>query len=142
MKASSLCNGREFTRNDQRGNLALASSPVTTANDLAGISAAQASGRELIAQLQQVRATGRIVFSFKPDSRAIDSIPDVPLENGDTFLVPSVPSTVNAVGAREFGVNIIPHTLRHTTLGRLAPGDPVNLEVDLVARYLERLNRK
>jgi protein involved in polysaccharide export with SLBB domain len=83
----------------QRGNLALASSPVTTAGDLAGVSAAQASGRELIAQLQQVRATGRIVFSFKPDSRGTDIIPDVPLENGDIFLVPSVPSTVNAVGA-------------------------------------------
>ena len=83
----------------QRGNLALAASPVTTAADLAGVSAAQASARELIAQLQQLRATGRIVFSFTPDSRGADAIPDVPLENGDTFLVPSVPSTVNAVGA-------------------------------------------
>jgi protein involved in polysaccharide export with SLBB domain len=83
----------------QRGNLALAASPVTTAADLAGISAAQASGRELIAQLQQVRATGRIVFTFRPDSRGVEAIPDVPLENGDIFLVPSVPSTVNAVGA-------------------------------------------
>jgi protein involved in polysaccharide export with SLBB domain len=83
----------------QRGNLALAASPVTTAADLAGVSAAQASGRELIAQLQQLHATGRIVFSFAPDSRGADTIPDVPLENSDTFLVPSVPSTVNAVGA-------------------------------------------
>jgi len=83
----------------QRGNLALATSPVTTAADLAGVSAAQASARELIAQLQQLRATGRIVFSFVPDSRGTDAVPDVPLENGDTFLVPSVPSTVNAVGA-------------------------------------------
>lgn len=38
-----------------------------------------------------------------------------------------------------FGVNIIPHTLGQTTLGDLKPGDAVNLEVDLVARYLERL---
>lgn len=38
-----------------------------------------------------------------------------------------------------FGVNIIPHTLSQTTLGDLKPGDAVNLEVDLVARYLERL---
>jgi protein involved in polysaccharide export with SLBB domain len=83
----------------QRGNLSLAASPVATPADLAGISAAQASGRELIAQLQQVRATGRIVFSFKPDSEGADAIPNVPLENGDVFLVPSVPSTVNAVGA-------------------------------------------
>jgi protein involved in polysaccharide export with SLBB domain len=83
----------------QRGNLALAASPVTTAADLAGVSAAQASARELIAQLQQLRATGRIVFSFLPDSRGTDALPEVPLENGDIFLVPSVPTTVNAVGA-------------------------------------------
>ena len=83
----------------QRGNLALAGNPVTTSGELASASVAQTSGRELIAQLQQLRATGRIVFSFMPDSRGVDAIPDVPLENSDTFLVPSVPSTVNAVGA-------------------------------------------
>ncbi len=83
----------------QRGNLALASSPVSNAQDLAGISAAQTSERELIAELQQVRATGRIVFTFNADSSGTNSIPDVPLENGDVFQIPSVPSTVNAVGA-------------------------------------------
>ncbi len=41
-------------------------------------------------------------------------------------------------GAR-FGVNIVPHTLSETTLGTTGIGDAVNLEVDLVARYLERL---
>jgi protein involved in polysaccharide export with SLBB domain len=81
----------------QRGTLALASSP--TPQDQAGISAAQSTSRELIAQLQQVRATGRVVFAFKPDSTGTGIIPDISLENGDTFLVPSVPSTVNAVGA-------------------------------------------
>ncbi|HEY1985285.1 MAG TPA: SLBB domain-containing protein [Terracidiphilus sp.] len=83
----------------QRGNLALAASPVSTPQDLAGITAAQTSGRELIAQLQLIRANGRIVFAFKPDSKDLNTIPDIPLENGDSFLVPSVPSTVNAVGA-------------------------------------------
>lgn len=47
--------------------------------------------------------------------------------------------TVNEVNDRRFGVNIIPHTWQQTTLGRLREGDAVNLEVDLVARYLERL---
>ncbi|MDZ3822446.1 MAG: riboflavin synthase [Pseudoxanthomonas sp.] len=47
--------------------------------------------------------------------------------------------TVNAVDAEGFTVNLIPHTLAHTTLGALAPGDAVNLEVDQVARYVERL---
>jgi riboflavin synthase len=56
-----------------------------------------------------------------------------------SVCVDGVSLTVNEVGASGFGVNIVPHTLRHTTLGRLQPGDPVNLEVDLLARYLERL---
>ncbi|MBX3725746.1 MAG: riboflavin synthase [Xanthomonadales bacterium] len=47
--------------------------------------------------------------------------------------------TVNAVDTDGFTVNLIPHTLAHTTLGTLAPGDAVNLEVDQVARYVERL---
>lgn len=47
--------------------------------------------------------------------------------------------TVNEVDQCRFGVNIIPHTWQQTTLGQLRPGDAVNLEVDLVARYLERL---
>lgn len=47
--------------------------------------------------------------------------------------------TVNEVEGRVFGVNIIPQTWTHTTLGQRAVGDAVNLEVDLIARYLERL---
>ena len=47
--------------------------------------------------------------------------------------------TVNEVDGRRFSVCLIPHTMAITTLGRLQPGDEVNLEVDLVARYLERL---
>ncbi len=39
----------------------------------------------------------------------------------------------------EFSVNLVPHTLRHTTLGNLAVGSRVNLEIDLIARYVERI---
>jgi riboflavin synthase len=46
--------------------------------------------------------------------------------------------TVNAVHGREFEVNLIPHTLRVTTLDSLRAGDRVNLEVDLIARYVDR----
>ena len=46
---------------------------------------------------------------------------------------------MNTVDANRFSVNIVPHTMSRTTLGALQPGDAVNLEVDLVARYLERL---
>lgn len=47
--------------------------------------------------------------------------------------------TVNVVGSNQFEVNLVPHTLAVTTLGELTPGDAVNLEVDLIARYVERL---
>lgn len=47
--------------------------------------------------------------------------------------------TVNEVAGTRFGVNLIPHTLTATTWGRKKPGDEVNLEVDLFARYVARL---
>ena len=47
--------------------------------------------------------------------------------------------TVNEVEEARFGVNIIPYTLTHTTWGDRKPGDLVNLEVDLLARYVERI---
>jgi len=49
--------------------------------------------------------------------------------------------TVNTIEGDTFGVTLIPHTLAVTTFGRRRVGDPVNLEVDLVARYVERLVR-
>ncbi len=48
--------------------------------------------------------------------------------------------TVNGVEGEKFSINLIPHTLEVTTLGALAPGVHVNLEIDLLARYVERLN--
>jgi riboflavin synthase len=47
--------------------------------------------------------------------------------------------TVNAVDGAEFEVNLVPHTVAHTNFGELGAGARVNIEVDLVARYLERL---
>ena len=52
--------------------------------------------------------------------------------------------TVNGVrddghGATQFSVNVIPHTAEHTTLGDLAPGRQVNVEVDVLARYIDRM---
>ncbi len=57
-----------------------------------------------------------------------------------SIAIDGVSLTVNEVQpGGGFGVNIIPQTWSHTTLGSLAPGGEVNLEVDLIARYLERL---
>jgi riboflavin synthase len=56
-----------------------------------------------------------------------------------SIAVDGVSLTVAAVDDRGFGVALIPHTLEVTTLGRLTPGDTVNLETDVLAKYVERL---
>ena len=56
-----------------------------------------------------------------------------------SICIDGVSLTVNRVEADAFDAYLIPHTLEVTTLARLAPGSRVNLEVDLIARYVERL---
>jgi riboflavin synthase len=56
-----------------------------------------------------------------------------------SICVDGVSLTVNDVDTRSFGVNLVPHTLAHTIFGGIGTGAPVNLEVDLMARYAERL---
>ena len=58
-----------------------------------------------------------------------------------SIAIDGVSLTVNAVDGHRFSVNLIPHTLAVTTLGARREGDRVNLEVDLIARYLERLRQ-
>jgi riboflavin synthase len=57
-----------------------------------------------------------------------------------SICIDGVSLTVNEVEGARFGVNLIPHTLTVTTLGALQAGSRVNVEVDLLARYLERLS--
>ena len=59
-----------------------------------------------------------------------------------SISVNGVSLTVNNVSARRFDVNIIPHTREVTTLGELKISDEVNIEIDVIARYLERLMTK
>ncbi len=56
-----------------------------------------------------------------------------------SIAVDGVSLTVNAVTADTFGVNIIPHTAAVTGFGALAPGEAVNIEIDMLARYVARL---
>jgi riboflavin synthase len=56
-----------------------------------------------------------------------------------SVCVDGVSLTVNGVAGRRFDVNLVPHTLEQTILGSYHPGTRVNLEVDIIARYLERL---
>ena len=80
-----------------------------------------------------------------PDARSLRLEFEAPAElaryiaRKGSITIDGVSLTVNAVDGCRFGVNIVPHTLTHTSLGSLQPDDPVNLEVDLLARYLERL---
>ena len=59
-----------------------------------------------------------------------------------SICVNGVSLTVNKVEGRRFDVNIIPHTLQVTTLGELEIDDGVNIEIDVIARYLDRLMTK
>jgi riboflavin synthase len=56
-----------------------------------------------------------------------------------SIALDGVSLTVNEVDGTRFGVNIIPHTAKVTTFGKLKPGSKVNLEIDLMARYVARL---
>ncbi|MGD0490301.1 MAG: riboflavin synthase [Steroidobacteraceae bacterium] len=56
-----------------------------------------------------------------------------------SICIDGVSLTVNDIDGRQFEVNIIPHTSEVTTLGSLASGDSVNVEIDVIARYLDRL---
>jgi protein involved in polysaccharide export with SLBB domain len=83
----------------ERGTLAQASSAVSSAQDIASANSALYTERELISKLQQIKATGRLVLEVRPDSAGIANLPDIPLEDGDRFIVPSVPASVNVVGS-------------------------------------------
>ena len=81
----------------------------------------------------------------KPDARswrlsfkAPDGLAKYIAEKG-SICIDGISLTVNAVNGAVFSVNIVPHTLMETTLAAIKVGDKVNLEVDLLARYLERL---
>jgi protein involved in polysaccharide export with SLBB domain len=61
--------------------------------------------RDAVDQLRKLRATGRVVLEFRPDSAGLDSIPHIPMEDGDVFRVPSRPLTVDVIGA-VYGQNV------------------------------------
>jgi riboflavin synthase len=85
------------------------------------------------------------LLSRRPDARAERLDFEVPeglaryVARKGSVCLDGVSLTVNSVDGCRFSVCLIPHTLDITTLGDLRPGDVVNFEVDLVARYLERL---
>jgi riboflavin synthase len=85
------------------------------------------------------------VLSATPDhgsTRWLFQVPDALaryIAPKGSVAVDGISLTVNEVDGATFGVNIIPHTAAVTTFGRLKAGDPVNIEIDTVARYVARL---
>ncbi|MBO6520641.1 MAG: riboflavin synthase [Rhodospirillales bacterium] len=87
----------------------------------------------------EVRAVSPVGGSLKIDFEAPESVAKFIAEKG-SVTVDGVSLTVNGVTGTAFSVNIIPHTQTETTLGKLQAGDRVNLEIDVLARYVARLN--
>lgn len=85
------------------------------------------------------------VVSYEEDGRSIRLSLKAPkplcryIANKGSICIDGVSLTVNRVDGDRFDINVIPHTLEKTTLSRYQHGTRVNLEVDLIARYLERL---
>jgi protein involved in polysaccharide export with SLBB domain len=72
---------------------------VVSPQEAMTVGASVSSQRELVNRLREIRATGRIVLHIDPFKSDVGSLPDLPLEDGDRFVVPPVPSTVGIVGA-------------------------------------------
>jgi len=85
------------------------------------------------------------VLAMLPDARSTRMTLRVPaglsryVARKGSLCVDGVSLTVNAIDGDRAGVNLVPHTLQATIMGGYRPGTPVNIEVDLIARYLERL---
>jgi len=88
-----------------------------------------------LAALIEKTVDGRSIrFKFKVP----DSLAKYIAEKG-SICINGISLTVNSVEGAVFSVNIVPHTLKETTLGAITVHDEVNIEVDLLARYMERL---
>lgn len=91
-----------------------------------------------------VDGLGKVV-SVTPDGRSQRWTFEVPaalsryIAAKGSVCIDGTSLTVNEVAGHRFGVNLIPHTVEHTAFHARRPGDAVNIEVDVVARYVERL---
>jgi len=114
----------------------------TRVNIEKALTAGQALGGHYVTG--HVDGVGRVV-SRHDDARSVRVEFEVPAElaryvaRKGSICVDGVSLTVNGVQGRRFDVNLVPHTLDLTTLAEYGPGTAVNLEVDIIARYLERM---
>lgn len=86
-----------------------------------------------------------IVEKFEPIGESHELVVKAPkslvkyIARKGSIVVDGVSLTTNSVKGRRFSINLIPHTIEVTTLKHLHPGAKVNLEIDLIARYVERM---
>ena len=138
--------GRSFSADLSRETLALTTLGGFTVGAAVNLEPALRAGDVLGGHLVSGHVDGIArVTSVESDARSRRLTFEVPpalmryLARKGSVTVDGVSLTVNEVAGGSFGVNIIPHTQAVTTLGALTAGAQVNLEVDQLARYLERL---
>jgi riboflavin synthase len=135
-----------FAADVSRETLSLTTLGTATAGTAVNIEKALCAGQALGGHY----VTGHVdgvgqVLARHDDARSVRIEFEVPGElaryvaRKGSICVDGVSLTVNGASGRRFDVNLVPHTLEVTTLGGLRPGTRVNLEVDIIARYLERM---
>jgi len=75
-----------------------AAATAVTPQDAQAAQASAQGARTVVARLREAQPNGRIVLQLKPDSSGMDAIPDIPLQDGDQFIVPLTPATVSVEG--------------------------------------------
>lgn len=138
--------GHAFAADVSRETLTLTTLGEAAAGRRVNIEKALAAGQSLGGHYVtgHVDGIGRVV-SRHDDARSVRMEFEVPAElaryvaRKGSVCVDGVSLTVNGVAGRRFDVNLVPHTLELTTLGDLRAGAAVNIEVDIIARYLERM---
>ncbi len=121
--------GRLATGNPSQSRARLENSATSSAGISFRVTSTESAG---VIAITPEGASRRFIFEApQPLARFIAS--------KGSIAVDGISLTVNEVDGARFGVNIIPHTLTVTTLGEAGPGDRVNLEIDLLARYVARL---
>jgi riboflavin synthase len=138
--------GHAFAADVSRETLSLTTLGAAVAGTRVNIEKALTAGQALGGHYVTGHVDGvASVVSRHDDARSVRMEFEVPEElaryvaRKGSVCVDGVSLTVNGVQGRRFDVNLVPHTLELTTLADCRPGTTVNVEVDIIARYLERM---
>lgn len=138
--------GGHFTADVSRETLALTTLGTLEPGDAVNLEAALRAGDPLGGHLVSGHVDGLAeVIELNPAGRSSRAVFEAPaalarfIAVKGSVALDGVSLTVNEVNGSRFAVNLIPHTLEHTTFVDLEPGRRLNLEVDLLARYVQRM---